>query len=1578
MEDSILDSFAADSDAFSPDPSPKKPKAKAAAKVSKAPVKRTANAAKATATKKTTSMIAKPKATVSKKRPKPDTEDEETANNSSDNKSVMSSTPPGAKKPKKATATKKVGTKPLQNDIGFDETAKPKPRKSIGASENYQKLSPLDHILLRPDTYIGSVEQTDVKMWVFNSQTESMESREVRYVPGLYKIFDEILVNAADNKQRDDSMDAVKVTIDREKGEISVWNNGRGIPVEIHKVENIYIPEMIFGHLLTSSNYNDEQEKVTGGRNGYGAKLCNIFSKEFILETADSRTGKKYKQIWTDNMSKMGKAKITSNKSDDYTKVTFTPDFSKFSMTGIDDDFEALVKRRVYDLAGTSRGVKVTLNGERVKIRNFKSYMEMYVKAILRESGGNPQDMTTTIITETPDARWEIGCAVSDGSFQQVSFVNSIATTNGGTHVNYIGDQIVTKLLEIIKKKNKNAPNLKNPQIRNHLFLFVNCLITNPAFTSQTKEQLTTKPSQFGSKCIVSEEFLKKLQKTDIVTNILHFAQQKADQLIKRTDGIKRSRMDDAKLTDANKAGTKEGWKCTLIITEGDSAQTLAIAGRAVVGQDYYGVFPLKGKVLNVRSGSAAQVAENMELKKLKQFIGLQHQAQYNDTKSLRYGHIMIMADQDLDGSHIKGLIMNYFVVTFPSLLRIPGFLLEFITPIVKVFRGDFGNPKQATCFYNLRDYDEWKKLHQNERGWIYKYYKGLGTFEVQEAQVYFRDLDHNLKEFDTLKDEELLNFSLCFSKSQADDRKEWLENCQPNDYLHHNAAKITYTDFLNKELIHFSIADNVRSIPNLLDGLKPTQRKILYTCFKYNIKKDMKVNELAGLVSTTTAYQHGDTSMCGTIITLAQTMVGTNNLTLLEPSGNFGTRIMQGQDAASPRYLSTRLTPFARKIFPVLDDPLLSHNLDETRQIEPSFYCPIVPLLLINGADGIGSGWSTSIPNYNPVDIVENIYRLMEGKEIVDMLPWYREWTGEIVQHESRPGSFRHKGVFKILGDNEIEINELPLRVATQAFKVHLESIIKAEKVPSFIKDYKDYNTHLNVRFVIKMDEKYAENIREEGWLEKNLKLSRSFATTNMVAWDPEGRLRKYETPGHILKEFYTYRLKMYQRRKEYLINERNKELEVMSNQTRFIKMIIDGKLVISKKKKSVLVDELKRNKFKPFPKVIEALKAGEIEPAFDDETKTDDKGDVDVAANAYDYLLGMALWSLTEERIAKLEKQMADKELEIDAFLKRSVIDTWRSELEEFLQHWQTYTRDMEIKLKLVQNPDQRNKLNSKAARKRKQDGDEDLDDEDFGAKIKKTKTIVKRPKPQPGLLGLKKLASNKPAARPKKLLEASSASEPVNSKAAEAPEETKKPAPRKPRAAAAKATKYGGESGSDSEFGNDLLGGVSNMVKGADTDTASIKPPASNGSSSLSKKAAPAGRAPEIPKPPPLSPAAKAYAAKKAKKRWNDFDSETEQSSPEVARPLVSQKKGSKASVLELDPDVDMPDSSPPPRAAAVSRPVRQSSTSQKKPKYIELDYDDDNDQGMTLSAEDTNLLEAGSSSNHSEDDGDDNDE
>jgi DNA topoisomerase-2 len=1264
---------------------------------------------------------------------------------------------------KQRKAPVKKASKPLaeiENDsmvIDDDDEPADKPAAATSkktADETYQKLTQLEHIIKRPDTYIGSVERTDQKMWVYNKAEKLMDNRTIGFVPGLYKIFDEILVNAADNSQRDSSMTYLKVTVDRATGEISVENNGKGIPIQMHTKEKCYIPELIFGHLLTGSNYDDNEKKTVGGRNGYGAKLTNIFSQRFSIELQDSTNGKRYKQTWTDNMSNMEKAKIVSNKSSDFVRVTFLPDYKRFGMMdGIDDDLEALIYRRVYDMAGTMTGIKVWLNGEHLKI-NFKTYCELYAKSIANERGDVAADGEKAVAKVEFDQQrsngrlWQIGFTVSDGSFQQVSFVNNIATTSGGTHVNYIADQICEALAKELNKK-KKGHSLKASHFRNHIFIFINCLIDNPAFNSQTKEQLTTKMSAFGSKCVLSDQFLKKVKASEAIANIMEFADRKADKMLAKSDGNKRSRISNDKLIDANWAGTKRGHECTLILTEGDSARGLAVAGRAVLDPDRIGVFPLRGKMLNVRDASLDQVLKNKEIENIKKFLGLKHKQNYTDTRGLRYGHLMIMADQDLDGSHIKGLLINFLEVQFPSLLRIDDFFQEFITPVVKVWQGT--NPKKPQnlkTFFNLPQYDTWKEAHKADlRKWKYKYLKGLGSSSNEDAQIYFKDLDRHLKKFETLKPEESQLFELAFSKKKADARKEWLGNFVPGTYLDSTAARKSYTDFVHKELILFSMADNMRSIPSMVDGLKPGQRKVIYAAFKRNLVNDQKVVELAGYISEVAAYHHGEMSLQQTIIGLAQTYVGSNNINCLEPSGNFGSRLSGGSDAASARYIHTRLSPFARRIFHKLDEPNLEYQDDDGKTIEPKVYAPVLPMVLVNGADGIGTGWSTSIPNYHPMDIVNNLKRRMgrldpedkEEKPFQPMTPWFRGWKGEI--QPDGPNRYKFNGIIKQDEDkpNEIHVTELPIRMWTDDFKSKLEDILRAEKTPSFIKDYREFNDHQTVHFIIEMEDKHMKAALEEGLLEK-FKLTKSLTTTNLVAFDTRGQIHKYENAEEIMEEFYNYRLKMYTLRKSHWLSVYHADYRKLKNQYRFVSEIIENKLIVNKKKKAVLVQELRDRKYEAFPPNTDK----KAKSADDDQGENDaEEGEEETSNGArdYDYLLSvcalccnysasqsankqqMPIWSLTNERLEKLKNQIAAKKAEHDELDALSEKDLWLKDLDDFVEEWNTQLKLEEEITTGIRRMGRRTSQKIGAGKGRR------LKDDDDYAPVKKTK--AKAPK-------------------------------------------------------------------------------------------------------------------------------------------------------------------------------------------------------------------------------------------------------
>ncbi|CAJ1376690.1 unnamed protein product [Effrenium voratum] len=658
-------------------------------------------------------------------------------------------------------------------------------RRGKTIEQIYQKKTQLEHILLRPDTYVGSTEHQLQEMWVFDEAKGQMVYRKIDYVPALYKIFDEILVNAADNSKRDSKMDLIEVNIDRQLNCISVLNNGQGIPVQIHKEHKCYVPELIFGHLLTSDNYDDNEKKVTGGRNGYGAKLTNVFSKKFIIETVDKSSKKKFTQVFERNMNHKNAPVVTDCTSKEYTKVTFWPDFPRFGMTGLDNDICSLLMKRVYDIAAsTAKHIKVALNGKQLPIRSFEDYCRFFLKTA--------GDDSSPCIYEKCSDRWEVAFSLSDGNFSQVSFVNSINTIKGGTHVSHVSDQVVEAILKVVKGKNRGGIDIKPAHVRNHLWVFINCLVENPAFDSQTKETLTTKQAKFGSSCELSDKTIKQVMKSGIVETILDWvkAKQKVDLSKQLRASKTQGRVNGIpKLDDANDAGGRHSQDCTLILTEGDSAKSLAVAGVSVVGRDKYGVFPLKGKVLNVRDANFKQVTGNAEISNLLQIMGLDLKRQYDSTAGLRYGSIMLMTDQDPDGSHIKGLLINLIHYWWPSLAQMNGFLKEFITPIVKVWKeGKKSDDRQhETSFFTLQEYQAWKERTDGGRGWKSKYYKGLGTSTAKEAKEYFREIENHEIKFRWNSDQDGEAIDLAFNKKRADDRKagsgpSWYQSGQVED----------------------------------------------------------------------------------------------------------------------------------------------------------------------------------------------------------------------------------------------------------------------------------------------------------------------------------------------------------------------------------------------------------------------------------------------------------------------------------------------------------------------------------------------------------------------------------------------------------------------------------------------------------------------------------------------------------------------------------------------------------------------------------------------------------------------------
>jgi DNA topoisomerase-2 len=1046
---------------------------------------------------------------------------------------------------------------------------------------------------------VGPVDLSTEPYWILDGK--KFEKKNLKYSPALLKIFDEILVNAIDrNSLHPKNVTAISVSIDKETGAVTIENNGPlgGIGIKFNDKENVWNPELVFGHLLTSTNYDDSQKRIVGGRNGYGAKLTNIYSGNFSVVIKDHETKQTYTQNWSKNMSICEPPKIKKHTgATSSVAVTFTPDWGRFKMSKMDNSIYKIFQKRVWDAnICTSANCKVKFNGEVLPKQNFEAYAKMH-------GIENVHSVTTD--------RWSVCIGPSEDGMQQVSFVNGICTTKGGTHVDHTASLIASGIIEEMTKKIK----LKPQQVKNTFAIFVKATLENPTFSSQVKSECTLKAQDFGSKFEMPKTFVKNALKTGISDELTALSKFKEMKELAKTDGgARKSKITGIpKLDDANKAGTTQSGKCTLIVTEGDSAKTLAVAGLSVVGRDHYGVFPLRGKCKNVRDSSVAQLTSNQEFNDLKKILGLQQGKEYTNVSELRYGRLMIMTDADNDGSHIKGLILNMIHYFWPSLLKL-NFVVSMVTPIIKATKGS-----ETKSFYTDSAFRSW--YGDGKNGWRIKYYKGLGTSTSAEAREYFKKIQDLTVKFDvdTMTDESII---LAFDKKMADARKTWLlestsKEANELEVSYGNVKQLNITDFVHKDLVNFSLADLKRSIAHVADGLKPSQRKVMYSCFQKNLRDEMKVAQLAAYVAEKSSYHHGEVSLAETIVKLANDYTGSNNINLLEPCGQFGTRLMGGKDASQTRYIFTRLTNDARRIFDAKDDAILTYLDDDGRSIEPEYYMPTLPMVLVNGTEGIGTGFSCYVPPFNPVDIKQNIIDHISGKPMKRMKPWFRGFKGRIFEDDD---TWVAEGVWKVLGTT-IKVTELPPGRWTQDYKEYLDTLVEKKIIGSFTNN----STTEDVDFVI-------QEYRGKDII-KDLKLQKVIRTSNMHLFHPTKGIHKYKNPELILLDFISLRYEYYKKRKTHLLEVLQKKSEMYSNRAKFVTMVINGSLVVFKRKKQDLEAQMSTM----FPRVD----------------------------GAYDYLLNIKTVDYTEERVTSLLEESKQAKMDLEIMKHTSPLVMWENDI-------------------------------------------------------------------------------------------------------------------------------------------------------------------------------------------------------------------------------------------------------------------------------------------------------------------------
>lgn len=1338
-------------------------------------------------------------------------------------------------------ATVPVDKKETDTEEGDDE---------VMLSIKYEKMDPITHILKRPDTYVGPNETTETLRFVANTvEGEESETprgkktertlisfRSVIVNSVLVRIFVEILSNAVDNvfrtrektavgegnsnnnldldlgpdesivegeastvKSRAMSASAgagnikcsyIRINVNEETGETSIVNDGLWIPIETG-IGGLYNHTLIFGHLMTSSNYNDTEFRRTSGRNGLGAKLTNVYSAKLRVTGTDPQRKLKFEQTWTRNMRETEGPKITPyHGKTGSTRVEWIPDFSCFpDLDAYTADIISVFRKLAVDTAMLTK-LRVDFNGEKFFIRDLLAYSKLYsIEDVDVGTGegadpslGNTEHDCSTVASSGPGARTGTGTGRSPHTLHSVgrdnqqnmvlvvvpaaassaselavgeklpghiSFVNGIHTPLGGKHVDAWATALCDAVAARVSTKTKK---LRSKDVRKCLRFFVNVSVVNPSFESQNKFRLVAPAVQVN----VTPGMVAAVASWPVVKNKLRQVmmedEQSAMKSTERTSKFKRIPGHDR----ANLSGGKRSQECTLIVCEGKSAAGTAVVGMQVgldgkKGPDFFGLYAARGKVMNARRASTQKLAKNKEVQDIIQAIGLRVNTDYSDDNNFRklsYGRLLIMTDADTDGLHITGLLLNLFHRLFPSLLRRePSFVVTLQTPIVRVLL-----PHARGGDLTFYDEDAYRRYAEAEiaagRVVKKKYYKGLGTLTKEDIRSSF---GKKLIFFHTDSEAEA-NMEIVFGKGSADARKQWIVQHDPD--MHAGASIDATTDavctmslshFLNTQVVKFSVVDCERSLPSCIDGFKKSQRKIFHTADKRGLRgtrPPMKVAQLGGATAEETNYPNGENNLLETTTKMAARYVGSNNLPVLLDVGNFGSRLEGGSDAANGRYTFTKIDPRAEYVFLEDDKCILDYIEDDGDVVEPKYFAPIIPMILVNGCHaGIATGWSCSIPCFSPGDVIHAVREWIDCTESgtmppePDMTPWYAGHAGEIIKAvvrrpvkpnssgacaskrkgqegaqsirnkkmrtaatPSEPGTidddesvagtgiqkedaddglhlseelpgildaatdtglelsdaanaieeevvFLSQTEYTQIKPNVVRITELPVGVWTNRYRDDLEKLLEEKKIRGFVKQGTEETIDFTVTTLAGLDEKTVTDV------ERTIKPVRAIRTNNMVLFDRNGRIRRFDTPGQIIHEFCTVRLSLYVRRRQRLIASMERELVIVRNKHHFLNSILAGKLVLKDRSEADIIREMGQ----PI-----MLSDGSQQPMFSD-----------VDNDGFRYLLNIPMRNCTLEKMRAMQGRIAEIQEALDNLAKSTPRDIWRSELGRLAKH-------------------------------------------------------------------------------------------------------------------------------------------------------------------------------------------------------------------------------------------------------------------------------------------------------------------
>lgn len=1147
---------------------------------------------------------------------------------------------------------------------------------------NYTNRSEIEQIWKTPDVIIGGDFHTEVEMhhWDKNKIVKST----INICDIHYNVCDEIISNAVDHAIRtrqysifndDDIVKNIYVDIDGEK--ITIKNDGKGIDivmVDIHKKiedETItirkYKPESIFTDKGASSNY-DVKDHYSCGKFGYGSFLTSATSSYFHVTTCCD--GKKYEQGLTHDKRDftVTTPAITQYDGNDYTEISFIthPDIIDNSTLG---EIKSLLIRRCVEIPMmmADKRLSVHFNGVQIPRLTLTTFVDKYIK---RDSSNGFTYQSSPFKGEKNKVlfyNWSFYTWVEKNSSMctEISYVNGIYTPNGGTHLKYIKDKITDAVCRALpariyshKKPDKDNV-IKKREIRLLLSLCVIAFVNAPQFDGQVKGKLITKSSSFEKVGAIPTSKIRKLINGGLLEKIQLVVDDRARTKFKNTT-TRRVRSNIEKYIEATEVSKlSQRKKCCLIITEGDSASghtEIGLSAMGCNGSKYYGIYTFGGVPINthISANSFEKVSANKVYKSIVTILGLELGKDYSTDKAmstLRYRRVVMFTDADDDGSHIRGLGLNMFYNDWPSLVKREDFLFTLRTYAVRIYK----NKKKEIIlhqFWSTQQFHEWMNENRDSlppRSYI-KYFKGIATLTKNEIQNVFRHFDNNLVSFTYDSNAALsIRTALFKTKSAKLLRKQWMRKYNPEYTVSYEGTSIPCSDFINGQFKQFCMYSLVRCIPCLMDGLKLCQRKIIWGASKImSADNEYIVEKLVGKISSLSEYKHGATSMSDALCRMNQRFTNANNINLLRPEGNFGSRL--NNKCGCARYISTKLPPWFRLIYRPEDESCLKYTNEEGNYLEPAQYYPIIPMILVNGCNGIATGFSTKVPKFNWLKIMKYILEFIESGTIAKnapFIPYYTQYgnNSHIIKNKT---NYKSRGTLSYNFNGVVIISELPVDVIMNTYQENSlkKTFVTSEKVQSYERHIDPHNTGDENKFEYKitLNKKYVkilselESHEQIDKLYKDFQLIKNVNITNMMLFDSESNLKKYTSIRDIFMEFCTVRLKQYKIRKQKMLDILARKIQLLTFKYLFVKKCCDREIIMEHKS----LDNVESQIIEQIP-------------------------DVEKRNNSFNYLTGLPMHNLTTDYYNKLKKLRESKILELNTLTQTPIRDIWKSELKE-----------------------------------------------------------------------------------------------------------------------------------------------------------------------------------------------------------------------------------------------------------------------------------------------------------------------